>query len=185
MGGYFFISTMVYNTMIRIKAMYSIVSTPSRKKGQKASPLQNQKGENRQPHGNACLYCSRWHRQAQQAQQKSGRKSCRFSLSIRITPRAQIPGIISRCARELRPGSAWALRAAILWRSPELRGYAIAFMPYHDFWSVLIRVMPQNTQKSGGIKPPLFAFYQNCSACIKARASPPAVRANCIRTQSG
>ena len=45
MGGYFFISTMVYNTMIRIKAMYSIVSTPSRKKGQKASPLQNQKGE--------------------------------------------------------------------------------------------------------------------------------------------
>ena len=59
MGGYFFISTMVYNTMIRIKAMYSIVSTPSRKKGQKASPLQNQKGENRQPYGNACLYCSR------------------------------------------------------------------------------------------------------------------------------
>ena len=45
MGGYFFISTMVYNTMIRIKAMYSIVSTPSRKKGQKASPLQNQRGK--------------------------------------------------------------------------------------------------------------------------------------------
>ena len=31
--------------MIRIKAMYSIVSTPSRKKGQKASPLQNQRGK--------------------------------------------------------------------------------------------------------------------------------------------
>ena len=34
MGGYFFISTMVYNTMIRIKAMYSIVSTPSKMRRQ-------------------------------------------------------------------------------------------------------------------------------------------------------
>ena len=34
MGGYFFISTMVYNTMIRIKAMYSIVFTPSKMRRQ-------------------------------------------------------------------------------------------------------------------------------------------------------
>ena len=52
--------------MIRIKAMYCIVSTPSRKKGQKASPLQNQKGENRQPYGNACLYSTRSFQWAQQ-----------------------------------------------------------------------------------------------------------------------
>ena len=129
MGGYFFISTMVYNTMIRLKAMYSIVSTPSRKKGQKASPLQNQKGENRQPYGNACLYCSRWHRHAQQAQQKSGRKSCRFSLSIRTAPRAQIPGIISHCARDLRPDSAWPCGRRFSGVPRKLSGYALVFYP--------------------------------------------------------
>ena len=91
---------------------------------------------------------------------------------------------------ELRPDSAWALRAAIpwhpwrgavLWRSSGLSGYAIVFIPYYGFWSVLIRVMPQNTQKSGGIKPPLFAFYQNHSAGTGLRH----FHNPCARTASG
>ena len=39
--------------MIRIKAMYSIVSTPSRKKGQKSITPSVVKGDNRRPYGNA------------------------------------------------------------------------------------------------------------------------------------
>ena len=91
--------------------------------------------------------------------------------------RASFPSVRA----ELRPGSAWALRAAIPWRSPELSGYAIVFIPYYGFWSVLIRVMPQNTQKSGGIKPPLFAFYQNHSAGTNPGHHFPL----CARTASG
>ena len=44
-------------------------------------------------------------------------------------PRAYDPCISPGYARKLRPGSAWALRAAIPWRSPELRGYALVFHP--------------------------------------------------------
>ena len=42
MGGHFFIAIMVYRTMIRIRAMYSIVSPPSKLKGQKSiTPSKN------------------------------------------------------------------------------------------------------------------------------------------------
>ena len=95
MGGYFFISTMVYNTMIRIKAMYSIVSTPSRKKGQKASPLQNQKGENRQPYGNACLYSTRSFQWAQH----QNRKAAGFPAAFCVERRRFEEDISNPCRR--------------------------------------------------------------------------------------
>ena len=64
--------------MIRIKAMYSIVSTPSRKKGQKASPLQESKG-GKPP--TVWQHLSVFYQiipVGATAEQKSGRISCRF-----------------------------------------------------------------------------------------------------------
>ena len=162
MGGYFFISTMVYNTMIRIKAMYSIVSTPSKMRRQgfvdgiacaaaffhrglcplcgggfrrcRSESLLFTPAEEggrcppacRLRHGLGKSYRKAF-TESHISTQKSGRISCRFSLSIRTTPRAQIPGIISHCARELRPDSAWPWRAAILWRPTKTKEVYLGF----------------------------------------------------------
>ncbi len=109
MGGYFFISTMVYNTMIRIKAMYSIVSTPSRKKGQKASPLQNQKGKTANRMATpVCIVADDTGKRNKHNKKAAGNPAAfRFLSELLRVYKGQ--GITARCARELRPGSAWAL----------------------------------------------------------------------------
>ena len=122
MGGYFFISTMVYNTMIRIKAMYSIVSTPSKMRRQ--GFVDGIACAAAFFHRGLCPLCG------------GGFRRCR-SESLLFTP-AEEGG---RCppACRLRHGLG--------------KSYRKAFTESHI-----------STQKSGGIKPPLFAFYQNHSA---------------------
>ena len=115
MGGYFFISTMVYNTMIRIKAMYSIVSTPSKMRRQ--GFVDGIACAAAFFHRGLCPLCG------------GGFRRCR-SESLLFTP-AEEGG---RCPPACR------LR----------HGFEISSSKQ------LIC-----TEKSGGIKPPLFAFYQN------------------------
>ena len=107
MGGYFFISTMVYNTMIRIKAMYSIVSTPSRKKGQKASPLQNQRGKTANRMATpVCIVADDTGKRNKHNKKAAGNPAAfRFLSELLRVYKGQ--GITACCARELRPGSAW------------------------------------------------------------------------------
>ena len=101
-------------------------------------------------------------------------------------PRAYDPCISPGYARELRPGSAWALRAAIPWRFPELRGDAIVFTPHHGFGSVLGRFMPQSTQKAADRKASAaLRFLSEPLRGHKSRASFPTVRANCVQAQPG
>ena len=101
-------------------------------------------------------------------------------------PRAYDPCISPGYARELRPGSAWALRAAIPWRSPERRGYAIVFTPHHGFGSVLGRFMPQSSQKAADRKASAaFRFLSEPLRGHKSRASFPTVRAICVQAQPG
>ena len=122
MGGYFFISTMVYNTMIRIKAMYSIVFTPSKMRRQ--GFVDGIACAAAFFHRGLCPLCG------------GGFRRCR-SESLLFTP-AEEGG---RCppACRLRHGLG--------------KSYRKAFTESHI-----------STQKSGGIKPPLFTSYQNHSA---------------------
>ena len=141
MGGYFFISTMVYNTMIRIKAMYSIVSTPSKMRRQgfvdgiacaaaffhrglcplcgggfrrcRSESLLFTPAEEggrchpacRLRHGLGKSYRKAF-TESHISTQKSGRKSCRFSLSIRTT-RHKAKAFYNLCTRncvQAQPG---------------------------------------------------------------------------------
>ncbi len=109
MGGYFFISTMVYNTMIRIKAMYSIVSTPSRKKGQKASPLQIKRGKTANRMATpVCIVADDTGKRNKHNKKAAGNPAAFRFLSEPLRghkSRASFPTVRA----ELRPDSAWAL----------------------------------------------------------------------------
>lgn len=89
--------------------MYSIVSTPSRKKGQKASPLQNQKGKTANRMATpVCIVADDTGKRNKHNKKAAGNPAAfRFLSELLRVYKGQ--GITARCARELRPGSAWAL----------------------------------------------------------------------------
>ena len=113
--------------MIRIKAMYSIVSTPSRKKGQKASPLQNQRGKTANRMATpVCIVADDTGKRNKHNKKAAGNPAAfRFLSELLRVYKGQ--GITARCARELRPGSAWPWRAAILWRPTKTKEVYLGF----------------------------------------------------------
>ena len=112
--------------MIRIKAMYSIVSTPSRKKGQKASPLQNQRGKTANRMATpVCIVADDTGKRNKHNKKAAGNPAAFRFLSESLRghkSRASFPTVRAICV-QAQPG------AAILWRSPELRGDALVFHP--------------------------------------------------------
>ena len=126
--------------------------------------------------------------------QKSGRISCRFSLSIRTTPRAQIPGIISLCARgtasrlSLGPAGGDSLAPLAGSSSLAILGTERVCNRFYTLLRLLVCADPGHAPKYAKkrrYETAAFRFLSEPLRGHKSRASFPTVRANCVRTQSG